>query len=114
MKKNIFYKKNIFIKKIFFVKKNNFAKIYEKKYFYEKNIFCEKKYFLWKKIFFAKKNIFAKIYEKHSKVKNIKYDKLELQQYMADSKFTSNNIKLLFKLRTRMVQVKANFKNGLD
>ena len=35
------------------------------------------------------------IKEKYSKVKNIKYDKLELQQNMADSKFTSNNIQLL-------------------
>ena len=33
---------------------------------------------------------------------------------MTDSKFTSNNIELLFKLRTRMVQVKANFKTGFD
>ena len=54
------------------------------------------------------------IKEKHSKVKDIKYNKLEIQQYMTDSRFTSNNIELLFKLRTRMVQVKANFKTGLD
>ena len=33
---------------------------------------------------------------------------------MTDSRFTLKNIQVLFKLRTRMVQVKANFKSGLD
>ena len=50
--------------------------------------------------------------EGHSKVKHIKYQKLEMQKYMKDSKFSINNIKLLFKLRTRMVQVKRNFKSA--
>ena len=50
--------------------------------------------------------------ENHSKVKNISYRKLEMQHYMKNSKFTIDNIKLLFKLRTRMVQVKRNFKSS--
>ena len=50
--------------------------------------------------------------EKHSKVKHIQYRKLEIQKYMHYSKFTLNDIKLLFKLRTRMTQVKRNFKSA--
>ena len=33
---------------------------------------------------------------------------------MVDSNFSQHNIKLIFKLRTRIIQVKNNFKNGFE
>ena len=70
---------------------------------------------------YVKKKVDTKVFkylenlkEGHSKVKDIKYKKLEMQQYMKDPNFSINNIKLLFKLRTRMVQVKRNFKSAFQ
>ena len=52
-----------------------------------------------------------KIKESHSKVKDLQYKKLEIQNYMKQRSFKTQEIHLLFKLRTRMLQVKNNFKN---
>ena len=46
----------------------------------------------------------------HSKVKEIKYETFKQQKYMSNYSFTQNDIDLLFKLRTNMIDVKMNFK----
>ena len=45
----------------------------------------------------------------HSKVKHIKFEQLNPQKYFFHKDFTFNDIQLLFKLRTRMINVKKNF-----
>ena len=45
----------------------------------------------------------------HSKVKHIEFKKLEPQKYLFHKDFNIKDIQLLFKLRTRMVDVKKNF-----
>ena len=49
--------------------------------------------------------------ETHLKVKNIQYLSLEIQKYLNDKKFNMNEKQLLFRLRTKMTNVKANFKH---
>ena len=46
--------------------------------------------------------------DSHSKVKDIKYTKFEIQQYLTSSKFTFRQSSLLFKLRTRTANFKSN------
>ena len=41
----------------------------------------------------------------------IQFTKLETQNYLKDKRLNSSEAKLLFKLRTRMFNCKANFKN---
>ena len=51
--------------------------------------------------------------EEHSKVKYIHYEKLELQTYLKANTTLNNDEKLkLFKFRTRMMELKNNFKNN--
>ena len=52
--------------------------------------------------------------QKHSKIKNIEYEKLETQKYMISSLFRNNEVNLLFALRSRNIDCKANFKNGFN
>ena len=47
----------------------------------------------------------------HSKLENLHCSELMPQTYFTDSRLTSNEVKLLFKLRTRMFECKNNFKN---
>ena len=48
---------------------------------------------------------------KHTKMKNLKYDKLELAQYMNSPLFDYENVKLLLALRTRTLRgIKADFR----
>ena len=51
------------------------------------------------------------IKEKHSKVMNINYDKFKIQPYLLESKFITTEKQLLFALRTRMTDVKVNFRS---
>ena len=44
-----------------------------------------------------------------SKLKNLKYEKLELQPYLKSNKLNLRKKKILFKARTRMLNVKWNF-----
>ena len=48
---------------------------------------------------------------KHSKMDNLNYEKLDLQTYLK-SNFFKTEVQQLFKFRTRMANVKTNFKNG--
>ena len=48
--------------------------------------------------------------EKQSKIENIIYTKLEPQKYLHSSIFSNREIEMLIKLRSRMVEVKCNFK----
>ena len=50
----------------------------------------------------------------HSKVKDIKYRKLETQSYIKNGGFNTEEIQFLYRLRTRMMDVKQNFKNMYD
>ena len=52
------------------------------------------------------------IKEKHSKVKDIQYEKLDMQSYLLGSKFSTSEKQLLCKLRTRMTNAKANFSSA--
>lgn len=45
----------------------------------------------------------------HSKVKSIKYQKLQTQHYIKSPLFNNNEVNLLHALRSRMVNTKANF-----
>ena len=50
---------------------------------------------------------------KRSKVMNISYEKLQMQEYLLSTEMETREKKLLFQLRTRMVDLKVNFKNGM-
>ena len=61
-----------------------------------------------------RKNAFLELInlkERHSKMKNVNYKTLSLQPYLSDSRFSLKQKQLLFKLRTRMLDVKGNFKS---
>ena len=47
-----------------------------------------------------------------SRKKNIQYPKFELQGYLQGNTLDTREKKLLFQLRTRMVDIKINFKNS--
>ena len=48
---------------------------------------------------------------KKSKVNDLKYEKLEIQNYLGSKQLNTTEKKLLFQLRTRMIDVKTNFRN---
>ena len=52
-----------------------------------------------------------KIKESHSKVQNIKYVNFNIKKYIISGLFNTKEICLLFKIRTRMLDVKINFRN---
>ena len=47
----------------------------------------------------------------HSKLNNLKYKKLQMQPYFKSKRLNTNQVKQLFKFRTRMSNVKGNFKS---
>ena len=47
----------------------------------------------------------------HSKLDNLKFNKIKCANYLTDPRISKREAKLLFKLRTRMYSVKSNFKN---
>ena len=49
--------------------------------------------------------------KQRSKIRNIEYTKLETQEYMVSPLFTNDEVNILYALRSRSVNVKANFKN---
>ena len=51
------------------------------------------------------------IKNRHEKNKHIEYSKLETSKYLLSNMFSVTQSRILFKLRTRMLDVKANFKN---
>ena len=53
-------------------------------------------------------NHLMKMKDSHSKLKDLKYDDLCLQPYFYDGSFSSNDARLLFLFRTRMVRVYNN------
>ena len=50
------------------------------------------------------------IKEKHSKIKHIKYQKLEVQKYMTSPIFSNQEVNTLYALRSRSTECKENFK----
>ena len=48
--------------------------------------------------------------QEHSKVKHIQYDKLLVQKYMTSPLFSNDEVNLLYALRSRSTECKANFK----
>ena len=73
-----------------------------------KNIF--KKYIKKKAVEITEKYLNSKK-EKHSKLDNLKFNKLKCASYLNDPRISQREAKLLFNLRTRMYHVKANYKN---
>ena len=55
-----------------------------------------------------------KMAESHSKVQQGIYKNLNGMQYFQDNRFSTDQIKLLFKLRTRMFDVRNNFRNNYE
>ena len=49
---------------------------------------------------------------KKSKLKELEYRKLECQNYLRSTELETREKKFLFQIRTRMIEVKANFKNN--
>ena len=49
--------------------------------------------------------------QKHSKVKEIEYKKLSIQNYILSPLFSNEEVNLLYALRSRGTDCKANFKN---
>ena len=71
--------------------------------------------FLYKKRIKSKIRVAAlknlkEIQKSHSKVKEIKYDKLEVQPYLVSPLFTNEEVDLLYSLRSRTMNCKANFR----
>ena len=50
--------------------------------------------------------------ENKSKLKDLNYEKLEMQNYLGINDLETIEKKFLFLLRTRMLDIKSNFKNG--
>ena len=48
----------------------------------------------------------------HSKVEKIEFRSLEMQRYLTPSDLLNSQVKFIFQARTRMLNVKANYKNG--
>ena len=48
---------------------------------------------------------------KHKKGRKLKYNKLEIQKYLITDKISTKEAKLLFKVRTEMIEVRQNYKN---
>ena len=68
------------------------------------------KKFLRNKIYSAATIYLNSIAKKHSKSTPLVKSKLKCEKYINDKRFTQEEVRLLFKLRTRMYPVKANFK----
>ena len=47
----------------------------------------------------------------HSKSENLKNENFQRQPYFSDRRFSKEDVQLLFRLRTKMVDCKANFRN---
>ena len=52
--------------------------------------------------------------EQKSKVKNIKYTKFKIQKYLKSGLFSNYEVEILFKLRSRNIDVKSNFKTKYE
>ena len=48
----------------------------------------------------------------HSKIIKLDYSSLEMQQYLKNQQITPTQAKVIFKFRTRMVNLSENFKGG--
>ena len=73
--------------------------------------------FIWlKKVKKACKNIaFENLLDtqmEYSKGINLGYGSLKIRTYLKSSEINSNQAKIIFKIRTRMIKVHNNFKNG--
>ena len=67
------------------------------------------KTFIKKKAVKLASEYLGKLKEKHSKLDDLSFTKLEPATYLFDSRINKKQTQLLFKLRTRMYNVKANF-----
>ena len=54
----------------------------------------------------------SSIQEGHSKIVNLNYTNLEMQDYFKDNKITKSQARTIFKFRTRMEKFSENFKGG--
>ena len=65
-----------------------------------------------KKILSVAYNYLHKLATSHSKVRHEMYKNLDGMSYLFDKRFTSEQSKLLFRFRTRMADVRNNFRNN--
>ena len=72
----------------------------------------EYKKFIKKKIYKAAFEYLTKDQKQKNKIKFINYKKLSCQKYICSGEFSNSEVNLLFKLRSRMTNVRNNFKNG--
>ena len=52
------------------------------------------------------------IKQRHSKMENLEYTELKLQNYLTDDEISVEEAKNLYRFRTRVAKFKENFKNG--
>ena len=69
------------------------------------------KKFIKKKIRLAAFKYLLELKGSHSKVRSIEYKKLETQKYLTSPIFSNEDVEVLFALRSRALNCKANFKN---
>ena len=63
----------------------------------------------------AKEFCFNKLMEKketHSKMKDLFYSEIKIQDYLKGNQFTTTQAKLIYSFRTRMANFRENFKGG--
>ena len=69
------------------------------------------KHCIKKKIQIAAFEYLRKLQETHSKIRNIAYSKLEIQNYMKSPIFSDEEVNTLHALRSRAIDCKANYKS---
>ena len=57
-------------------------------------------------------NYLLEIKDSHSKIDNLEYPELKLQNYLRDDEIPLNEARNLYRFRTRVANFKENFKNG--
>ena len=50
----------------------------------------------------------------HSKMDDLWYSNLNLQEYMKTNKFSADEVRIIFAYRTKMAKFKENFRNGSE
>ena len=53
-----------------------------------------------------------KMKQKHSKMRNLQYEELKIQNYLKNENITVKEAQNLFRYRTRVARFKENFKNN--
>ena len=57
-------------------------------------------------------DVLLEMKERHSKMKNLNYTSLEMQQYLKEKRISKSQAQIIFRFRTRMEKFSENFKGG--